>query len=238
MALRKKVVCLLTMALALLMLCGTAMADNFSFLPSRTENGKEYLAHPSSELTTILLIGYDHYANGQIEEEPSQYHLGGQSDFLLLLVIDHKNQQIHQLQFDRDTMTPIKLVATNGKDAGTRRLQLCLAHAYGRTREENNQNTIWAVEKLLGIEKADDGAEIDYYISMDISGINKLNELVGGVTVTIPNDDLLALDPTLKGGETIKLTGMQAEYFTRTRYDTAEPTNEARMARQRQCYMV
>lgn len=233
MALRKKVVCLLAMALALLMLCGTAMADNFSFLPSRTENGKEYLAHPSSELTTILLIGYDHYANGQIEEEPSQYHLGGQSDFLLLLVIDHKNQQIHQLQFDRDTMTPIKLVATNGKDAGTRRLQLCLAHAYGRTREENNRNTIWAVEKLLGIEKADDGAEIDYYISMDISGINKLNELVGGVTVTIPNDDLLALDPTLKGGETIKLTGMQAEYFTRTRYDTAEPTNEARMARQR-----
>ena len=110
MALRKKVVCLLAMALALLMLCGTAMADNFSFLPSRTENGKEYLAHPSSELTTILLIGYDHYANGQIEEEPSQYHLGGQSDFLLLLVIDHKNQQIHQLQFDRDTMTPIKLV--------------------------------------------------------------------------------------------------------------------------------
>ena len=210
MALRKKVVCLLAMALALLMLCGTAMADNFSFLPSRTENGKEYLAHPSSELTTILLIGYDHYANGQIEEEPSQYHLGGQSDFLLLLVIDHKNQQIHQLQFDRDTMTPIKLVATNGKDAGTRRLQLCLAHAYGRTSEENNQNTIWAVEKLLGIEKADDGAEIDYYISMDISGINKLNELVGGVTVTVPNDDLLALDPTLKGGETIKLTGMQA----------------------------
>ena len=44
MALRKKVVCLLAMALALLMLCGTAMADNFSFLPSRTENGKEYLA--------------------------------------------------------------------------------------------------------------------------------------------------------------------------------------------------
>ena len=97
MALRKKVVCLLALALALLMLCGTAMADNFSFLPSRTENGKEYLAHPSSDLTTILLIGYDHYANGQIEGEPSQYHLGGQSDFLLLLVIDHKNQQIHQL---------------------------------------------------------------------------------------------------------------------------------------------
>ena len=42
MALRKKVVCLLAMALALLMLCGTAKADNFSFLPSRTENGKDY----------------------------------------------------------------------------------------------------------------------------------------------------------------------------------------------------
>ena len=55
MALRKKVVCLLAMALALLMLCSTAMADNFSFLQSRTENGKEYLAHPSSEFCSSAM---------------------------------------------------------------------------------------------------------------------------------------------------------------------------------------
>ena len=52
MALRKKVVCLLAMALALLMLCGTAMADNFSFLPSRTENGKEYFAQKTYTVHT------------------------------------------------------------------------------------------------------------------------------------------------------------------------------------------
>lgn len=233
MSLRRYAIRLLTVLLTMVLLTGAALADSFSFLPSRTEDGKEYLARPSSELTTLLLIGYDHYANGQIEEEPSQYHLGGQSDFLLLLVMDHKNQQIHQLQIDRDTMTPIKLVASNGKNAGTRRMQICLSHAYGKTREENNRNTIWAVENLLSIGAANDGAQIDYYISMDISGINKLNELVGGVTVTVPNDDLVSIDPALKGGETVKLTGMQAEYFTRTRYGTAEPTNEARMARQR-----
>ena len=233
MSLRNHVIRLLTMLLALTLLMGSALADSFSFFPSRTEEGKEYLARPTSELTTLLLIGYDHYANGQIEEEPSQYHLGGQSDFLLLLVMDHKNQQIHQLQLDRDTMTPIKLVATSGRDVGTSRRQICLSHAYGRTREENNRNTIWAVENLLSIGEANDGAQIDYYISMDISGISKLNDLVGGVTVTIPNDDLIAVDPALRGGETVKLTGMQAEYFTRDRYDAAEPTNEARMARQR-----
>ena len=33
------------------------------------------------------------------------YRDGGQSDFLLLLVLDHKNKTIRQLQIDRDTMT-------------------------------------------------------------------------------------------------------------------------------------
>ena len=81
MALRKKVVCLLAMALALLMLCGTAMADNFSFLPSRTENGKEYLAHPSSELTTILLIGYDHYAMVKLRKSRASITSAGSRTF-------------------------------------------------------------------------------------------------------------------------------------------------------------
>lgn len=218
----------------MLLLIPMAAADTFSFLPSRTEDGKEYLARPAADLTTMLLIGYDHYDNGQINEDAATaYHLGGQADFLLLLVFDHVNHQIHQLQFDRDTMTQIKLVNVNGLDAGTRKMQICLSHAYGRSREENNRNTIWAVENLMKISGQNDGAQIDCYISMDISGINKLNELVGGVTVTIPNDDLIAIDPTLRGGETVTLTGMQAEYFTRYRYNTTEPTNEARMARQR-----
>lgn len=224
---------LLIVLLVLALLLPTAMADQFSFLPSITVDGQEYLARPSSEITTLLLIGYDHYDNGVVTEELEAYHLGGQSDFLLLLVFDHANKQVRQLQFDRDTITDIKLVASNGMSAGTRKTQLCLSHAYGRTREENNRNAIWAVENLLGIAKDDDGAQIDCYISMDISGINKLNELVGGVTVTIPNDDMIAIDPTMTAGTTMTLTGMQAEYFTRYRYNTAEPTNEARMARQR-----
>lgn len=225
---------MISLLMCMLLLIPMATADTFSFLPSRTEDGKKYLARPSTDLTTMLLIGYDHYDNGQINEEATTaYHLGGQSDFLLLVVFDHANRQIHQLQFDRDTMTQIKTVNINGQDAGTRKMQICLSHAYGRSREENNRNTVWAVENLMKISGANDGAQIDCYISMDISGINKLNELVGGVTVTIPNDDLIAIDPTLKGGETVTLTGMQAEYFTRYRYNTTEPTNEARMGRQR-----
>ncbi len=228
-----------TAALLICMICllMAASADSFSFLPTKTVDDKVYTARPGSELTTILLIGYDHYSNGEIEEEPSQYHLGGQSDFMLLLVFDHANQQIHQLQFERDTITPIKLVSVSGQNAGTRSTQLCLAHAYGKTREENNRNTIWAVENLLGIGESDDGAEIDYYLSMDISGISKLNDLVGGVTVTIPDDDLAEIDPALTTGATITLTGLQAEYFTHERYATATKTNTARMKRQ-QIYMA
>ncbi len=226
-----------TLLICMICLLTVASADSFGFLPTKTVDGKVYTARPSAELTTILLIGYDHYSNGEIEEEPSQYHLGGQSDFMLLLVFDHANQQIHQLHFDRDTITPIKLVSVSGQNAGTRSTQLCLAHAYGKTREENNRNTIWAVENLLGIGDSNDGAQIDYYLSMDISGISMLNDLVGGVTVTIPDDDLVEIDPTLKSGATVTLQGVQAEYFTRSRLDTESKTNIARMKRQ-QIYMA
>lgn len=223
-------------AVLLLIAGGKAVASGSSFgmLPRRIVNGVTYRARPPSELTTVLLIGYDHVSDGHAEVENHRYNEGGQADFLLLVVIDHKNDCIHRLQLNRDTMTDVKLIGPLGDDFGTRKLQLCLSHSYGSTQEENNRNTVWAVENLLGLG-GDSGIEIDWYMTMDISGIGKLNDLLGGVTVTV-TDDFSALDPAMVPGATLTLNSQQAHHFCRTRIGIGEQTNASRMVRQ-QAYM-
>ena len=203
-----------------------------SFMPTREHEGVTYEALSTGSLTTVLLIGYDHMDDGALIDERDGFNKGGQSDFLLLLAIDHDKQQIRQLQFDRDTMTDVKFYSKFGANYGTRRMQICLSHAYGDTQELNNSNAIWAVENFLGIAGENDGAQVDMYLSMDITGIGRLNDLLGGVTVPI-NDDFSHYDPTMKLGTTMKLTGEQAHIYCRQRYYIGDQSNKSRMARQR-----
>lgn len=226
---------LLAFAILLVMMLSVYPASaefGFSFMPTKEYKGVTYEARPTAELTTVLLIGYDHKDYGDLTVEQHGYSKGGQSDFMLLLVFDHEAKQIRRLQFDRDTITPIKLINTSGVYVGAYDYQLCLSHAYGATQEVNNANAIWAVENLLGIADSNDGAGVDWYMTMDISGINKLNELLGGVTVPI-YDDFSFYDKTMVKGTTMRLTGEQAEYYCRYRYYIGEQSNKSRMARQR-----
>jgi len=222
----------IVLLLMLLIGCTTAhAASSAGFLPTRIYNDVTYKARPASELTTILLIGYDHRSEG-VPEELHGYNKGGQSDFLMLVVMDHQTEQIRLLQIDRDTMTDVKPTSVWGKQLSARMMQICLAHAYGSTREANNANTIWTVERMLQISGDGDGAQIDWYLAMDISGISRLNELLGGVTVTIPYD-MSAHDPAMTEGAVLKLNGKQAEIFCRGRYGVGDQTNASRMIRQR-----
>lgn len=215
------------------MLAFPARADtSFGFLPERQYDGRTYTARPSGEVTTVLLIGYDHNSGGQ-QTELHGYSNGGQADFLLLVVLDHRYDRIQMLQIDRDTITQVRVTDSAGHQHDRSNLQICLAHAYGNTREANNANTILAVETLLGIAAPDDGVAIDWYVAMDISGISRLNDLMGGVTVEI-REDLTQIDPAMKAGTTLTLTGEQAEKFCRARMGLDDATNASRMKRQQQ----
>ena len=66
----------------------------------------------------------------------------------------------------------------------------------------------------------------------EIGAIAALNDLLGGVTVTL-QDDFTMADPAMQAGATITLTGEQAVTLVRRRTDVADGTNEARMKRQR-----
>ena len=60
-----------------------------------------------------------------------------------------------------------------------------------------------------------------------------LNDLVGGVTVTV-EDDFSEADPTLIQGETVTLTAENVENYVRLRIDVGDGTNLARMRRQQE----
>lgn len=176
-----------------------------------------------SNLTAVLVLGVDKRAYA----EEGDFRSGGQSDFIRLVVMDPNNKQLIQIPIDRDTMASIPVVGVLGDRIGTRTMQICLAHGYGDGREESCKMAAEAVSNLLG------GFPIDYYVSMSMDGISALNDLMGGVTVTL-EDDFTAFDPTMTKGTTLTLKGMQAEYYVRGRKQVNVSTNAARMDRQEQ----
>lgn len=175
-----------------------------------------------SRLTTILVMGVDHET-----QETYDYRKAGQADFLRLIVLDNKNKTVQQLQIDRDTITPVTMLGVLGDRYEPVTQQICLGYAFGDGRQSSCEVTVEAVENLLS------GQKIDQYLSMGLDGISTLNDLAGGVTVTL-EDDFSAIDPAMTKGTTLTLWGDQAEVYVRTRRSIGVGTNEARMARQEQ----
>ena len=173
-----------------------------------------------SRLTTILVMGVDHDPQDSYE-----YRKAGQADFLRLVVLDDADKTVQQLQIDRDTMTSVTVLGLLGDRYEPVTEQICLGYAFGDGRQTSCEVTVEAVENLLG------GQEIDQYLAMGLDGISTLNDLAGGVTVTL-EDDFSAIDPAMTKGTTLTLQGEQAETYVRSRRSVGVGTNEARMARQ------
>ena len=176
----------------------------------------------TDEIQTYLLIGTD--ASGDLEKNRGKY--GDLADFLVLLVINNTKETYGFLQIDRDTITFVNVLDEEGKLQGSTQEQICTAHWYGPTEEIRNANTAAAVSDLLG------GLNIDGYYVLDMKDVGAVNDAVGGVTVTI-EEDLTSIDPAMKEGASVKLSGKQAEAYVRARMSVGDGTNVSRMRRQR-----
>ena len=175
-------------------------------------------------LTTILLMGIDRASNAEVG---NSYRNGGQADFLRLLIIDPNEKLIRQIPIDRDTMTPITILGVLGNRTGTRTERISLSHGFGKGQEDSCLLTAEAVSNLLY------DVPVDFYIALNMDGISELNDLLGGVEITL-EEDLTALDPGMAKGTTLTLTGEQAEEFVRGRMSVGDGTNASRMKRQQQ----
>ena len=199
-----------------------SMTEGFGQLQTVTWNGKTYREKPA--VTTLLLAGIDKTDTTEATGSAA-YRKGGQADFLLLLAIDHTDKKIHQLQIDRDTMTEVDILGVFGNEVGTRILQICLAHSFGSTPEDNAKYTVRAVRNLLG------GLELDGYYVIDYTAVPVLNDALGGVTVHL-DFDMTSVNPAWEAGKDITLHGKEAEAFVRARMTVGQGTNEERMVRQ------
>lgn len=199
--------------------------------PQQTKNASSVLAEGAfpakerkKEIQTILVMGLDKFER---TETPMGYINNMQSDFMALVVINREQQSFRMLHLNRDTMTKIKRLGVFGESAGSFIGQLALAHTYGSGGSDSCINAMEAVSNLLG------GISIDYYMTFTMDSVPVLNDMVGGVTVTI-TDDFSSVDESLKLGEDITLKGEQALTYVRTRKDVGDQTNLERMERQRQ----
>jgi len=175
-------------------------------------------------LTTILFAGTDQ------DEESQGFALGarngGQADFVLLIVIDDAQKRITPIQINRDTMTEITILNVMGDVSGKRIAQICLAHAFGDGKEQSCELLTSAVSNYLK------GTPVDHYFVMELEGLGALNDVLGGVEVTL-EDDFSAYDPGMIPGKTLTLNAEQAEIYLRQRYYVGDQTNVSRQRRQK-----
>ncbi len=188
----------------------------------RTMEWEGVTYYERKDVSTILVIGTDQTVTTQRVSSRS----GGQADFLMLLVLDNRAHEVRMLNIDRDTMTSVQVYGILGEKVNRSLLQICLSHAYGNTEQESCENTIDAVSMMLG------GIGIDDYISLDLGNIGRFNNALGGVTVTLEDDDLAPLDPAMVKGAKLKLTDEQAELLVHSRMSVGDGTNDSRMRRQ------
>lgn len=179
---------------------------------------------PRNDISTVLLVGVDEM--GPLEDSGS-YNNNSQADFLLLAVTDHRDKTMTALHLNRDSMTQIPVLGVTGQPAGTITGQLALAHTYGSGLDDSFRNTVKAVSTLLG------GITIHNYIGMSMGAVPLINDLLGGVTLTVL-DDFSHLDAEMVQGAQCTLTGEQALSYLRIRKGLEDSSNVRRMQRQQQ----
>lgn len=204
------------------------------FPESNIENGvltyqdKEYVLKKNIE--TFLVLGLDKYEG---ESTAESHKSGVQADFLMLFVFDNNTKQCRAVHINRDTMTAVNKLGIGGVKIETATRQIALA--YSNVADANDKfkcmNTKVSVEQLLH------NVQVDHYLALTMDSVAVMNDLVGGVEVTVL-DDFTGIDDTLVKGEKVTLQGAQALRYVRTRYGMDDSTNSSRMERQQQYITV
>lgn len=187
-------------------------------------NGKTY--QYKENLTNILCLGIDSRDGIAKEKTPGK---AGQADCVILAVLDDDAKTIQLINISRDSMVPVHVYATDGSYVEDRTEQLALQYAYGNGRDWSCQLMEEAVSNLFY------GLPIHGYCALSMNSIADLNDMVGGVTVTVP-EDLAAMQPKLfTAGEVLTLKGELAYHFVHDRdfQSTDVASNNKRIARQK-----
>ena len=185
-----------------------------------TYDGKQYSYNGS--LINLLFIGIDNSAGIRDDNMPSD---AGQADCLILLTLDKEKKEARILQIPRDTMTEVDVYNVGGNIFKTLQAQIATQYAYNIGGTSSCSATKKTVSELLY------DLPIEGYLAMDYTKIATVNDAIGGVEITIPQDYTM-IDPEFQEGKTLTLMGEQAHNYVRWRDTNASFSNYDRMDRQ------
>lgn len=183
-------------------------------------NGKAWKYNPN--LYNVLILGIDKEEEGVVQGTAG---VAGQCDVVMILSMNRKTKEATVLQVSRDAMTDIDIYDMNGNYFTTMKSQLATQFAYNI----GGTSSCWATKKTVSKLLYD--LPIDNYIAIDLKAIKTMNDMVGGVTLTIPKD-YTAIDPVFVEGASVTLDGELAERYVRTRDKSQTGSNNERMQRQ------
>ncbi len=179
----------------------------------------------NENIIIFLILGID--KNEEVSETSGAD--GGQSDFMFLAAVNQEEKRVDLIAINRDTMTDVYLYGytdANG-EVPVVTAQITTQHGFGDGKELSCQYSCEAVSALFY------GLPIHNYLSMNLAGVPTLNDAVGGVTVTIP-EDMTKLRRSWKEGKEITLRGQDSYNYLKWRDITVFESNRMRLERQKQ----
>ena len=163
----------------------------------------------NDEMLTFLFLGID--KDGTVKKAKNGID-GGQSDTIFLLALNPKTKEASLIGVNRDTMTEIDVYMENGNYLTTITGHITLQHGYGDGKELSCERSLAAVSKLFY------NLPIHGYCSINYGAIPKINDAVGGVTLTLKEDVTNDGGKILyKKGQTVTLKGQKAVQFLKAR---------------------
>lgn len=178
----------------------------------------------NTNLRTLLFLGVDKNEEVSVKEVTGR---SGQSDCLILLVLDQEKKTTTLLEISRDSMTDVKIYGIDGDYLTTEKAQIATQYAYGEGEKRSCMLAKNAVSNLLYDIPVHD------YLALNMAGIAPIVDSIGGVEITV-TQDYTEIDPAFTEGSTITLNGEQAEKYVRSRDITVTGSNNSRMERQTQ----
>ena len=185
-------------------------------------NGKKY--QYNNRVTTLLYAGLDSFDE---LKQTATYGDKARADSIMLIVLDEASKKMSVVAINRDTMTDVHRFSRNGGDLGTYVTHLGYAYANGDGGTASCENLKTAVSNLFN------NLPIDGYMVSNQKSIVMINDLVGGVTVTVPNNDLATQYPELTEGNIVTLDESNVRAYVQQRDTAVDFSNEGRIERQK-----
>jgi len=197
---------------------GAGIMDNplSAFIKDNTKSDSDSVLLGDAEMVrdegviNILLLGID--SNQERESKRTGYR----SDMVMLCSVDMNSGKVSMLSIPRDTYATVyKLDYDTGDILSETQNKINSAYSFGGGPSHYGaENSMQCVSKLLSCD-GKLNVPIDFYVSLDMDGITKIADSLGGVEVTLTAD----FPGIGSEGETVTLSGSDAEQFVRNRHD-------------------